>query len=230
MKTLRHYINPIIAGITLTLSLNAYALDLSSISNQDANKGLKETLQRGAEFAVQSLGKQDGFLGNDKVRIPLPESLEKAKGILKMTGMGKQVEELEVSMNRAAEAAVPEAKTLLTNAIKNITVQDAKNILSGGEDSVTQFFKEKTQTGLQAKFLPIVKQSTEKVGLAKQYNNFAGQAAKLGVIKNDDANIENYVTRKALDGLYLIIAEQEKAIRANPLEAGSQLLQKMFSK
>ncbi len=215
--------------LTVTLSTPAWA-GLEDISNQDAAKGVKETLQRGADIAIQSLGKQDGFLGNPKVRIPLPDTLQNMRGALKMFGKEKQADELEVSINRAAEAAVPEAKALLQNAIKTMTVQDAKQILTGGDNSVTEFFRAKTQTSLQAKFLPIVKKTTDKAGLAQQYNQLAGKGAEMGLIKGNQTTVESYVTQKALDGLYAMIAEEEKSIRANPMQAGSKLLQSIFSK
>ncbi len=206
----------------------ALALDLSGITNADASAGLKEALNKGSVAAVAKLGVENGFLNNPKVRIPLPEGLKQARQAMKLLGRDKQFEELETSINRAAEAAVPEAKTLLVSAVKNMSVTDAKQILSGGDDSVTQFFKSKTQTQLSAKFLPIVKTATGKVGLAQQYNNLAGQAATFGVVKSEDAKIESYVTRKALDGLYLMIGEEEKAIRQNPISYGSAILKKVF--
>jgi Protein of unknown function (DUF4197) len=210
------------------LPSTAHALDLSAISNQDASAGLKEALNKGSAAAVAKLGVQNGFLNNPKVKIPLPEGLKTAEKAMKLLGKQKQFDELVVSMNRAAEAAVPEAKVLLVDAVKNMSVADAKGIISGSDDSVTQFFKAKTQDKLTQRFLPIVKKSTEKVGLAQQYNNLAGQAAGFGVVKQEDAKIENYVTRKAMDGLFLMIAEEEKAIRKDPIGTGSAILKKVF--
>jgi hypothetical protein len=131
-------------------------------------------------------------------------------------------------MNRAAEAAVPEAKELLLNAVKQMTLQDAKAILTGGDDSVTQYFKRTTSEPLTEKFLPIVRKATEQVALAEKYNRYAKQGAKLGLIDKKDASLEGYVTQKALDGLFLMIAEEERAIRRNPLGQASSLLQKVF--
>lgn len=207
----------------------AYALDLSALTQADASTALKTTLQKGADAAVSSLGQTNGFLGNSEVKIPLPESMQQARKVMKLMGKDKEFEALETGINRAAEAAVPEAKTLLANSIKSMSVSDAKSILSGGDDSVTQFFRSKTQTDMFAKFLPIVTQNVSKLGLASQYNALAGQAAKFGVISEDDAKIENYVTNKAMDGLYKMIAAEEKAIRADPVGTGSALLKKVFS-
>jgi hypothetical protein len=123
---------------------------------------------------------------------------------------------------------VPEAKTLLTNAVKQMSVQDAKGILTGGEDSATKYFRAKTETALRAKFLPIVTKTTSKVGLAQQYNDLAGKAASTGLIKGDDTKVENYVTQKALDGLFVMMAEEEKKIRQNPVQAGTDIAKKIF--
>jgi hypothetical protein len=224
-KTMR----AILGFLTLLLvSTASWALSLGDITNQEASGGLKEALTQGVSSAVGSLGKADGFLGNDKVKIPMPGALAKAEKVLRMAGMGKQADELVTAMNRAAEAAVPEAKALLTDAVKSMSVTDAKNILTGGEGSVTAFFKEKTSAQLTQKFLPIVKQQTARVDLAQKYDAYAGQGAKMGLVKKEDAKIDDYVTRKALDGLYAMIAEEEKAIRANPVGAVGGLAKKVF--
>ena len=214
--------------LLLGLPLAAFAVGLADISNQDATGGLKEALTQGATKAVASLGKTDGFLGNGKVKIPLPKTLKQSEKLLRAAGMGKQADELVTAMNRAAEAAVPEAKELLVGAIKSMSVDDAKKILTGGDDSVTRFFRDKTGKQLTEKFLPIVKTQTAKVDLAQKYDQVAGQATKFGVIKQEDANIDQYVTKKAIDGLFTMIAEEERAIRANPLGAAGNLAQKVF--
>jgi hypothetical protein len=206
----------------------ARAQGLAALSNADASKGLKTALETGALAAVRLLGVQDGFLANPRVRIPLPSGLQDASTLLKALGQGKQVEDLEVAVNRAAENAVPMAKTLLVNAARSMTVGDAKNILAGGETSVTQFFAEKTRAPLSIQFLPAVKQATSKVGLAAKYDRIAGKAAGLGLLKQEDASIDQYVTRKALDGLYLVIGDEEKKIRQDPVGTGSAILQKVF--
>ena len=204
------------------------AAGLDAISADESSGALRQALSQGASAAVASLGKQDGFLGNPKVKIPLPENLQKAEKLMRKLGMGKYADELITTMNRAAEAAVPEAKELLLNAVKQMTLQDAKAILTGGDDSVTQYFQRTTSTPLTEKFLPIVKQATERVDLAKKYNRYAKQGAKLGLLDKEDASLEHYVTQKALDGLFLMIAEEERAIRKNPLGQASSLLQKVF--
>ena len=203
----------------------AWGLDLS---NADAAAGLRAALERGAASAVDLLGKPDGFLGNPKVRIPLPKWLEKSQKLLKLAGYGDQVDELNVSMNRAAEAAVPEAKALLVGAVKKLTVKDAQRILGGGDTAVTEFFAEKTRLPLGERFLPIVTRATEKVGAARRYNSLATRASSLGLVKGDDANLQRYVTGKALDGLYAMIGEEERRIRQDPVGTGSAILKKVF--
>ena len=199
-----------------------------SLSNADAASGIREALGRGAESAVALLGRTDGFLGNPQVRIPLPGLLEDAAKLLKFTGQGQRVDELITAMNRAAEAAVPQAKSLLVSTAKSVTVEDAVRIVRGGETSVTDYFAGRTREPLTVKFLPIVSRATDKVALADKYNAVAGKGVGLGLVKDEDANVQRYVTRKALDGLYFMIGEEEKKIRRDPVGTGSALLRKVF--
>jgi Protein of unknown function (DUF4197) len=203
----------------------ARALDLSQA---DASAGVKAALERGAEAAVGLLGRSDGFLGNPKVRIPLPAGLESAAKLLKATGQGRQIDELVTAMNRAAEAAVPAAQPLLKQAIQQMTVADANQIVRGGDTSVTDFFAAKTRAPLTERFLPIVTAQTEKLSLSQQYNAVAAQAAGFGLVKKEDANVQQYVTRKALDGLFFMIGEEERKIRKDPVGTGSAILKKVF--
>ena len=207
----------------------ALALDAQAeLSELDAASGIRAALERGAVSAVGLLGKTDGFMGNPLVRIPLPGFLNEATKLLKIIGQQQRVDELVTAMNRAAEAAVPEAKTLLVSAVKSMSVDDAKRILSGGDNSVTQFFADKTRVPLGVKFLPIVTKATDKVALADKYNAVAGKASGMGLLKKEDANIQQYVTGKTLDGLYLMIGEEEKKIRQDPIGTGSAILKKVF--
>lgn len=200
----------------------------AALGEADAAAGARLALERGANAAVDLLGRPDGFLGNPKVRIPLPGVLNDAAKLLKATGQQKRVDELVTAMNRAAEAAVPEARTLLVNAAKSMSVEDALTIVRGGETSVTDFFARKTREPLATKFLPIVKRETAKVSLADKYNAVAGKASSFGLLKKQDADLDSYVTGKALDGLFLMIGEEEKKLRKDPLGAGSSLLKKVF--
>lgn len=215
-------------GLVLVTYRQAWALTLSDLTNTEATTGLKTALEKSATAAIALLGKPDGFLNNAKVKIPLPGYLNDAAKLLKALGQGKRVDELVTSMNRAAETAVPMAKNLLVSAVKSMSVTDAKNILSEGENSVTTFFAEKTREPLGIKFLPIVTKATEKVGLIEKYNSVAGKAAGMGLVKKEDANIQQYVTGKSLDGLYLMIGEEEKKIRQDPVGTGSAVLKKVF--
>ncbi len=217
-----------LAGSLLALPVTAAALDLSAISSTEATGAVKAALEKGSAAAVASLGVENGFLGNPAVRIPLPDGLKQAESVMKFMGRQQQFDELAVSINRAAESAVALARPLLMSAIQSMSVRDAKAIITGGDDAVTRFFRDKTEGDLAAKFLPIVKRTTDKAGLAQQYNSLAGQAASFGAIKEEDAKIENYVTGKALAGLFQMIAEQERAIRQDPVGTGSALLKKVF--
>ncbi len=202
----------------------------AAVSQSDAGNGIRAALERGAVFAVEQLGKSDGFLGNDKVRIPLPGFLNSAAKILKATGQGRKVDELVTAMNRAAEAAVPEAKSLLVAAARDISVQDALRIVQGGPTSATDYFSGKTRPSLQTRFLPIVQRATEKVALAERYDAVAAKASNLGLMKKEDANLTQYVTGKALDGLFFMIGEEEKKIRADPVATGSKILGAVFGR
>ena len=206
----------------------AHGVAGAELNDADAASGIRVALERGAVAAVGLLGRPDGFLANPKVRIPLPGYLNDAAKLLRYTGQQHRVDELVTTMNRAAEAAVPEAKSLLVAAVKSISVGDARRIVTGGDDSVTRFFADKTRAPLGERFLPIVTRHTERLGLAVQFNAVAGKAASAGLVKGDDANVERYVTKKALDGLYLMIGEEERKIRSDPVGTGSAILRKVF--
>ena len=207
---------------------NAMALSLGDLSQKDATGGLKDALTQGAQVAVKQLGTPGGFSNNPEVKIELPGKLGKVASKMKAFGMGDQVDQLETSMNQAAETAVVQAQPILVNAVKNMSVDDAKGILSGGNDSATQYLNKSSREQIRAKFLPIVKQATDKVGLAQKYNAFAGQAATFGVLDAKSANVENYVTEQALDGLFDMIGKQEATIRQNPAAAATSLAKKVF--
>ncbi|MDX9673059.1 MULTISPECIES: DUF4197 domain-containing protein [unclassified Pseudomonas] len=212
----------------LMICANALALSLSDLSQQDASGGLKDALTQGAQLAVKQLGTPGGFSNNPQVKIELPGKLGKVAGKMKAFGMGAQVDELETAMNKAAENAVTQAQPILVDAVKKMTVADAKGILSGGTDSATQYLDKSSREQIRAKFLPIVKQATDKVGVAQKYNAFAGQAATLGVVDAKSANVENYVTEQALNGLFEMIGKQEETIRKNPAAAATGLAKKVF--
>jgi len=212
----------------ILFATHANALSVNDLSNTEASGGLKEALIQAAGKAVGQLSATDGFFGNKEVKIPLPETMQKAEKAMRMFGMGKQADELVLKMNRAAEAAVPEAKALLVDSVKKMSVADAKAILTGGDDAATQYFKKTTSAPMAEKFLPIVKKATENVQLAQQYNKFAELGSKYGVVKKEQANLEQYVTQKTLDGVYLMMAKEEAAIRKDPVGQASNAIKKVF--
>jgi hypothetical protein len=215
------------AALSLLTSSSARA---ASFSQADASNALRATLERGADVAVKQLGRTDGFMGNDKIRIPLPDVLEKAAPLMRAVGRGRQLDELVNSMNHVAENAVSMALPLLRNAIKSMSVQDARQILSGGEHAVTDFFSSKTREPLSAQFLPLVNKAVEKLSLAQRYNELIGKAASMGLLKGQQAaTMQQHINSKALDGLYFVIGEEERRIRNDPVGTGSALLKKVFS-
>lgn len=217
-----------IIAIILAAWMSTVGAQLDKITNQDATAGLKAALEKSSGIAVDLLGKTDGFFGNGAVKIPLPDSLKKYEKLMRSVGMGKHADELILTMNRAAEAAVPEAKKLFVDSIRKMSVQDAKGILTGGQTSGTDYFKRSTTDQLRERFLPVVKKATAKVQLAEKYNQYAQKGVKFGLVKKEQANLDDYVTQKTLDGLFFMVAEEEKKIRQNPAKAGSDIIRKVF--
>jgi hypothetical protein len=218
----------LIACCCASLLAPALGENVASLTDADASAGLKKALEQGIGNAVGKLGKPGGFLDDPAVKIPLPPKLQKAEGAMRLVGMGGQADELVTAMNRAAEAAVPESKTLLEAALKHMSIADAKGILTGGGDSATQYFKRVTYGPLQLKFAPIIADATRKVKLAEAYDRVAKKAVEIGVLKPDDASLESYVNQKTLDGLYTMIAQEERAIRKDPLGQASSLIKRVF--
>jgi hypothetical protein len=211
----------------VVLAAPAWA-QLENITNREAINALKSALDRGARAAVAQLGREDGFLGDARVKVPLPESLRRAEKNMRRFGMSRYADELIVTLNRAAEAAVPEAKQLLVDALRQMSVQDAKGILTGGDTAGTEYFRRVTADELARRFLPIVQRATARVGLAQKYNQYAARGVRVGLVDAEDANLDDYVTRKALDGLYFMVAEEERKIRKDPVGTASSLLKKVF--
>ena len=201
---------------------------LEQFTSREATAAMRAALEKGARSAVASLGRVDGFFGNPQVKIPLPESAQSAERLMRRVGMGHYADELILTMNRAAEAAVPEARALLVDSVKKMTVKDAKGILTGGDTAATEYFQRTTQDALRKRFRPIVAQATARVELAAKYNEYADTAAAFGLLKKEDANLDDYVTQKALDGLFFMVAEEEKKIRKDPVGAGTAIARKVF--
>jgi hypothetical protein len=206
----------------------AAAAGVADLSNRDAVSGLKQALVGGARAAVARLGVEDGFFRNDRVKIPLPPSLRSVEAVMRSIGMGRQADELVLRMNRAAEAAVPQASKLLVDAAIKMSVKDAKGILTGGDDAATRYFRRSASEPLAKSFRPIVEKAMARVKLAEKYNEIAASGARFGLVKEENANLDDYITRKALDGLFVTIADEEKKIRKDPAEAASAIVRKVF--
>lgn len=224
----RHALKWLSLFATAPWSVHVQASSLASLSGTDAQAGLRAALERGASLAINQLGRTDGFLMNPQVRIPLPEFLESNQDVLRAMGQGRRLDELSIAMNRAAEAAVPMGRDILFNAVRQLTVSDAKAILTGGDTAVTDFFAERTRVPLTIRFMPLIKRTTQQVSLAQKYNDLAGRASRLGLFRSPDANLEQFVTNRTLDGLFWAISEEERKIRRDPVATGSQILQRVF--
>lgn len=201
---------------------------LDRISSREASAALKAALENGSRAAVAALGRTDGFFGNPQVKIPLPDSLQRAERAMRRFGMGRHADELILTLNRAAEAAVPQAQQLFVDAVRRMSLQDAKGILQGGEGAATAYFRRGTEGELRKRFLPLVKQATAKVGLARQYNAYAARGVAFGLVRKEHANLDDYVTQKALDGLFVTLAGEEKKIRDDPVGSASGIIRKVF--
>ncbi len=209
----------------LTLPTAGWA---AAFTSKDATAALRAALDKGVEVAVSQLGASNGFLNNEKVRIGLPSPLDQAAPLLQAMGRGKQVKQLTESMNHAAEQAVALARPLLTKAIKDMSVQDALGILQGGDHAVTDYFARKTRDPLTVQFQPVVNTSLEKLSVTQRYNDLAGKAKQLGLLKGQGETLQDHVTGKALDALFMVIGEEERKIRQDPVGTGSALLKKVF--
>jgi len=200
----------------------------ANLSELDAGKGLKEALAKGTQKAVASLGKSDGYFGNEAVKILLPESLQKLETPLRLAGQGKLVDDLVLAMNRAAEKAVPQAAGILGDAVKNMSVQDAKGILAGPQDSATQYFRKSSGAKIGEMMQPIITKAMDSVGVAKAYNRLTASPLAAGLAQSYGLDLNSYVNAKAQDGLFTLIAQEEKNIRENPVARTTDILKKVF--
>ena len=202
----------------------------NSISNSDISGGLKEALFQGVHSAVNDLGRENGFLDNARVRIPLPSGLRQTEKVLRAAGQGQRVDAFIASMNHAAEKAVPVALDVFLDSIKQMTFSDAKNILfSNQQDAATQFFRRTSEERLREMFRPIVQDATEQVGVTQSYKQMIGKYGALGKLFGQDAtDLDGYITQKALDGLFLLVADEEAKIRKDPLGQTTSILRKVF--
>ena len=191
--------------------------------------GLKEALEKGTQFAVDSLGKDGGFLDNSAVKIPMPDSLSWVEKSLRSLHQDELADEFIGTMNHAAEQAVPEAATIFGTAIQNMSVEDAQGILAGPDDAATQYFRTNTEAAMTEKMRTIVEEATARAGVTSAYKNMTARAGGMtSLLSGDATDLDSYVTGKTLDGLFLMIAEEEKKIRENPLARSTDLLKKVF--
>ena len=210
------------------LAGGAFPFAAQAASEGEAALGVRTALERAAAAAVGLLGRSGGFLDDPKVRIPLPGFLADLARFAGLAGQQSRVDELVTVMNRAAEAAVPAARPLLVGAVKSMSVDDARRIVTGGDRSATDFFAARTREPIARQFLPIVSRETKKLALADKFDAIAGAAAGFGLLRSDQASLPQYVTGKALDGLFLVIGDEERKIRSDPVGTGSAILRKVF--
>ena len=201
----------------------------AGLSNDEITAGLKEALQVGTEKAVGLVSKPDGFYQNPAIKIPLPESVQKVEKLLRATGYGEKVDAFELSMNRAAERAAPEAKSIFWEAITDMNFDDAQKILNGGDNEATLYFEDKTSARLQEIFKPIVKDAMGEVGVTRSYQDLSDKITSMPFGKSASFDLDQYVTDGALKGLFKMLAEQEKQIRTQPAARVTDLLQKVFA-
>lgn len=218
----------IVFSVWLFASMPVVAGGGEELSTEEAAAGVKQTLFEGVEAAVRKLGVENGFMDNPKVKIVLPAHLQKAEAAMRTLGKAKYADRLIAAMNHAAEAASAEAGPLLKEAVEKLSIEEPQALLAGEDDEATRYFSDASREALSQALLPIVKNATDQAGLLKKYNDFAGKAAKFGLIGEKHAHIENHVAQKMLDGFYLIMAEEEYSIRRDPSRQNSELLQRAF--
>jgi hypothetical protein len=191
-------------------------------------QGLKEALRVGTESAVKLTGRTDGYFRNQAIKILMPEKLRTVESALRTVGYDTQIDELVLSMNRAAERAAPAAKQIFWNAIGDMTIDDARRILGGPDTAATDFFKGKTTAKLTSAFGPVVQRTMNEVGVTRRYNELLGQARALPFVNVEAYDLDHYVVGKALDGLFHVVGDQERQIRKNPAARTTELLREVF--
>jgi len=216
------------AGFGSILDSAKQAVGASGASSDEVARGLKQALEIGSANAVDTVAAANGYLGNPDIRIPLPEAVEKVEKALRLSGYGDELDAFEVSMNRAAEAAAPEAKALFWEAIGQMQFEDAKKILNGRENEATLYFKDKTYNRLQEIFKPIISDSMGEAGVTRQFQDLNSRVAQLPFADRLAFDLDQYVTDKGLDGLFQMLALEEKKIRQDPAARVTDLLEKVF--
>ncbi|WP_432823505.1 DUF4197 domain-containing protein [Trichloromonas sp.] len=217
-----------LAGSVLS-ALSTTGGSVGGLDEATVAAGLKEALTVGSERAVASTSQPGGFLDNNLIRIVMPDELSTMAKTLRAIGFGGQVDAMEVAMNRAAERASEEAKPVLIDAVSQMTLTDAMGILKGGDTSATDYFRGKTSDSLRAKFLPIIQEKMNQVGLYQQYNQLMGTYNALPLVKKSTFDLDNYVADQGLNGLFTTLAQEEQSIRANPAARTTDLLKQVFA-
>ena len=192
--------------------------------------GLKEALSIGTEKAVNNVSRVDGYFGNQMIKILMPGKIQKVADVLRHAGYQKEVDDFVLSMNRAAEKAAPKAMSFFVDAIKEMTFDDARGILNGGDTSATEFFKRKTHDKIYAAFKPIVSSSMDEVGVTRSYKEMMGKYESIPFMSKESVDLDHYVTNKALDGLFYMVGQEEKKIRTDPAARVTDLLKSVFGK
>ena len=208
----------------------AMAQSLNALSDTKIASGLKEALQVGATNAVKQTGRTDGYFGNAAIKILLPKNLKTFEKGLRAMGYGPKVDDFVLSMNRAAEAAAPEAKKIFLDAILAMSFEDARRILSGGDTAATDYFKNKTTAQLTTAFRPVVSKTMDQNNVTQQYKQVAAQAQTIPFMKSQNLDITDYVVTQALNGLFYMLGQEEKKIRKNPAAQTTSLLRQVFGR
>ena len=212
----------------LNSSDNKDAMSIGNLDTQTLIEGLKQALEVGTQRAVDEVSKTDGYFGNPKIKVPMPENVNTATQLLRKFGMESLVDDFELSMNRAAEKAAPQATEYFLNALKAMTIEDAKKIYEGNDDAATLYFRDKTSDDIEKAFKPVIRESMEQVGVTRYYKQLVNEASQYPLVGDMDLDLENHVTDKAMDGLFLMLAEEEKRIRKDPVARSTDLLKQVF--
>ena len=221
MKKLQNFI--IIIGITISIT------SFAQLANKDDANGLKEALTTGISKAADLVSVTDGYFKNPQIKIPFPPEVKKVESRLRQMGMGKTVDNFVLTLNRAAEEAAKESKPIFVGAIKQLTIDDAFSLLKGTPDAATQFLKRTTTTGLKQKFSPIVQAALDKTSATKYYKDIINTYNKIPLVKKENPDLNAYATDRTIEGLFVMIAKEEKNIRDNPVARTTDLLKKVFS-
>ncbi|MDP2156961.1 MAG: DUF4197 domain-containing protein [Nitrospirota bacterium] len=218
------------AGIFDSLFKGAGSSRSQGPDDNTVASGLKEALSIGTENAVKSVSRIDGYFGNQTIKILMPENIQKVAQVMKKVGYQKEVDDFILSMNRSAEKAAPMAVSFFVDAIKQMTFEDARKILNGGDTAATEFFKSKTSDKIYTAFKPVVSSSMNEVGVTRSYKAMIGKYESVPFVDKQSLDLDHYVTNKALDGLFIMVGEEERKIRKDPAARVTTLLKTVFGR